>query len=213
MEAAYPVCLKLQDKKCLVIGGGEVAFRKTETLLEYGAKVDVITIEATEGVRRLADEGKIRLEIRPYAEGDEKGYFLVFAATGDAQVNRIIAGNCERESIWLNAVDDPPHCDFYVPAMLKRGDVTVAVSTSGNSPVLAAHIRDRIAPVVPEAYGTIAAMFGEVRTQVNASSLTMEEKKALYQEILSLDLLTMLEETPEAKVKEKIQSCISSRLA
>ena len=210
MDKAYPVCLDLHNKPCLVTGGGEVALRKVKTLLEYGAVVHVVTMEAHAELLLLAEENRITLTLRAYEDGDEAGCFLVYAATGDTNVNRRIADNCRRQNIWLNAVDDPPNCDFYVPAQVNHGPLSVAVSTAGRSPVLAAHIKDIISRYITEEYGTLAALLGEVRTEVNSLALGMEEKKALYGSLLSEDLVSMLKEEGEDKVRERIKTCISS---
>ena len=210
MEKAYPVCLDLHNKPCLVTGGGEVALRKVKTLLEYGADVSVVTMEARPEILFLAEENRISLTIRAYEDGDEAGCFLVYAATGDTNVNRRIAENCRKQNIWLNAVDDPPNCDFYVPAQINHGPLSVAVSTAGRSPVLAAHIKDIISRYITEEYGTLAVLLGEIRTEVNASASGMEEKKAFYESLLSEDLISMLNEQGENKVRERIKTCISS---
>ena len=213
MGNVYPIFLKLHNRPCLIIGGGEVACRKAETLLEYGAQVDVVTPEASVGMQALAEDGLHRLTLRGYEDGDEEGYTLVFAATGDSAVNRRIAENCRRKGILLNAVDDPDNCDFYVPAQLHRGDVTVAVSTYGKSPVLAAYTKERIADVVTEEYGILADLLGEIREEVNASGRSMEEKKAFYRELMEKDPLTMIRNEGTQQVREMFRSCISSWLA
>ena len=214
MEKGYPVCLDLNNKPCLVIGGGAVACRKVTSLLEYGATVRVITIDACLKLQRLAEESSVDLRLRPYEDGDEDGHILVFSATGDADVNRRIYENCQKKNIWLNAADDPPNCDFYVPAQLQYGPLSIAVSTSGNSPVLAAHIKDIIAEHITKEYGILAGLFGEVRADVNASGRSMEEKKALYESLLSNGYVSMLKtDAGEAQVRESIRSCISSWLA
>lgn len=209
MENAYPIFVKLQGRKCLVIGGGQVGFRKAETLLQYGAQVDVIACEITEEMRALADHGRINLSVRAYEDGDEEGHSIVFAATGDSSVNRRIAENCHAKGIWLNAVDDPEHCDFYVPAQLRRGDVTVAVSTFGKSPVLAAQIKEKIAEVITGEYGVLADLLGEIREEVNGSGKSTEEKKAFYQDLMAKDPLTMIRSKETQQVREMFKSCLS----
>lgn len=212
MGNAYPICLKLNGKPCLVIGGGEVASRKAQTLLEYGAKVDVITLSACEEMYLLSQKGSVDLTLRAYEDGDEAGYFLVFAATGDTNVNRRIADNCNKNNILLNAVDDPDNCDFYVPAQLNRNDVTVAISTYGKSPVLAAYLKDKIAETVTEEYGVLADLFGELRKEVNASGRSEKERKAFYRDLLAKDPLTMIQNNETQQVREMFRTCISSWL-
>ena len=209
MKNSYPVFLKLNDRKCLVIGGGEVACRKAEILLQHGAQVDVITKMASEEMVDLANNGLKSIVVRAYEDGDEEGYTLVFAATGDPTVNRRIAENCREKGIWLNAVDDPEHCDFYVPAQFQRGDITVAVSTFGKSPMLAALIKERIAEVITEEYGILADLLGDIRAEVNASGRSMEEKKAFYRDLMEKDPLTMIRNKETQQVREMFKSCLS----
>ena len=212
MGNIYPICIKLEGRPCLVIGGGEVACRKAKTLLEYGARVDVITLSACEEMHQLFRGGSVDLELRAYADGDEEGYFLVFAATGDTNVNRRIAENCSKNNILLNAVDDPDNCDFYVPAQFNRDDVTVAISTYGKSPVLAAYLKERIAETVTEEYGVLADLFGELRPAVNASGKSEKERKEFYRDLLARDPVTMIRNNETQQVREMFRTCISSWL-
>ena len=214
MVKLYPLFLNIEQKNCLVVGGGSVACRKVKNLLECGASVEVITMEAQEELIKLSQEphSPVKMTLRPFQAGDEKGRFLVFAATGDSALNCEIAALCRRENTWLNAVDDPENCDFYVPALLRRGEVTAAVSTSGNSPILAAHLRDQIARILPEEVGTLAQILGEVREKVAASALTYAQKKEFYRSLLAQDFIQCLEEGKEEEVRERVNQCISSWL-
>lgn len=212
MPSLYPVFLQMEGKNCLVVGGGSVGLRKVQALLECGAWVEVVSPQVCSQLEDLAQAGRIRLTLRPFQDGDERGRFLVFAATGDTELNQHIAQLCHAVQGWLNAVDDAAHCDFYVPALLRRGDVTVAVSTAGSSPLLAGKLRDEIAAVCGEEWGALAQILGEVRERVTTSGLDYAGKKALYASLLQQDFLELLRQGKEEEVRERVDLCISSWL-
>src|SRR5688572_2257075 len=141
MTAFYPIFLNLTGRPCTVIGGGTVATQKVDRLLDARARVTVISPNVSPHLEQLAVDGAIILIRRPYQPGDLAGTFLAIAAPDDPQDNHAIWLEAAREDVLLNAVDDPPHCHFIAPAILQRGDLTVAVSTGGKSPALAVRVR------------------------------------------------------------------------
>lgn len=145
----YPVFLKLQDKSCLIIGGGNVAARKVQDILQAGGRVTLIAPEITGDLRKLADAGTIRYKSRKYLRGDVKKHFLVIAATNLPGVNREIAREAEKYGVLLNAVDNPENCNFFVPASIKRGMLQIAVSTSGTAPLFAREMREYLEKKIP----------------------------------------------------------------
>jgi precorrin-2 dehydrogenase/sirohydrochlorin ferrochelatase len=147
----YPVMLNLTGKRTVVVGGGEVAWRKVQDLLDAGAMVTVISPEVHAGIQKISRENgeMISIERRKYERGDLNGAFLVFCATDDSAVNREVFREAEQLNIFINAVDDPENCSFIVPSSIHRGDLIVAVSTSGASPSLAAKIRKDIEKGIP----------------------------------------------------------------
>lgn len=138
----HPIFLTLRDEPVVVIGGGAVAERKVASLLESGARVTVVAPACTRGLAALAKSGAIRLLSRPYASGDLGGCRLAYAATDDAEVNRAVHAEAAARGVWLNVADRPELCSFTAPAVVRRGDLTVAVSTNGASPALARRIRE-----------------------------------------------------------------------
>ena len=144
MAPYYPLFLDLTDKLCIVVGGGAVAERKARGLLNAGARVRLISPEVTRGVRRLARQGKIEVVPREYQEGDLDGAALAIAATNAREVNMRVKGESKRLSIPLNVADRPDLGDFIVPAVVRKGPVVVAVSTSGLLPVLARRLKEEI---------------------------------------------------------------------
>lgn len=144
MTTFYPVFLNLTGRRCVIIGGGQIAEGKISKLLDSGAQIIVISPDATQGIRGYADRGQIELSLRKYQEGDLKDAFLVVAATNDRVVNQEIFEEAEKSGILLNAVDDMPRCSFIAPSIVEKGPVTVAISTGGASPALARKLREKM---------------------------------------------------------------------
>lgn len=166
MSLLFPVFLRLEGRRCVVVGGGAVAEGKVASLLECGACVTVIAPQLTARMEAWAREGAIRAVRRPYREGDLAGACLVIAATGDPATNRRVWEEAERSGAWLNAVDDPDHCHFMAPAVYRSGDLAVAVSTGGRCPALAVRVRDRIARLLGPEYGRLVTLLGNLRDEL-----------------------------------------------
>ena len=139
-----PIFLQVEGRPCLVVGGGEVARRKVETLLDAGAAVTVISPELTAALARQAEAGRISIARRAYRDGDMAGYHLVYAATGDRELQRRLFEEARRLNILINVADSPEFCSFIVPSVLRRGRLQVAISTAGASPATARVLRERM---------------------------------------------------------------------
>ncbi len=137
----YPAFLRLEGRRALVGGGGEVAARKALPLLEAGAHVTVVSPEAHDDIRRLAKEGRIVWHARAFAPSDLEGVFLVVGATDDYALNPEIYRLCEEKKIIHNAADEPERCHFATPSVLRRGELQIAVATGGSAPRLSRHVR------------------------------------------------------------------------
>ena len=157
---------------CLVIGAGAVAERKIANLLEVNAAVTVISPDASETILRWSKKQLIQLIARRYQPGDLAGAELVFVATDDGAVNAAVHQEGRMRGVWVNAADDPAHCDFILPSVLRRGDLTVAVSTSGTSPALARTIREELELYFTEEYELLANLAAEVRAELQARDLS-----------------------------------------
>jgi siroheme synthase-like protein len=164
----YPIFIELRDRPVLVVGGGSVAERKVEGLLAAAAAVTVVSPALTPRLATLAACGRIRHEARPYQPGDLACFALGFVATGDERVNAAVAREGRRRGVWVNAADDPAHCDFILPSVLRRGDLTVAVGTGGTSPALARAVREELEAYLTDDYATLAEVVGEVRRELRA---------------------------------------------
>ncbi len=162
----YPIFLDTSDRPCLVIGGGPVAERKVEGLLEVGASVTVISPTLGARLEALAAEGQIRHVEREYRPGDLAGYQLAFVATDDSAVNAAVAREGQARGIWVNAADDLAHCDFILPSVLRRGELVVAVATGGASPALSRVIREELEAYFTEDYAALVQIVAEVRHEL-----------------------------------------------
>lgn len=173
----FPLFLKLEGRPCLVVGAGTIAASKISSLLESGARVTVVAPWASVEVRKLADDGKFRWLPRAYEAGDLAGVFLVIAAASDGAVNRAVFLEAQRLGILCNAVDDPPHCDFYFPAVVRRGDLQIAISTAGQSPALAQRLRHELEEVFDKSAGDWVSDLGRRRREILATYAASEERK------------------------------------
>ena len=170
MPFTYPVLLEIEGRRCVVVGGGPETLPKTAALVGQGALVTVVTPGREAGLDELAaaHPGRVVVHHRPWREGDLAGAFLCVAATGDHELNAKIHAEGAREGTLVNAVDDPAHCDFAHPAVLRRGDLVMAVGTGGKAPALASRIRRELAGRYGAEYGEAAALVGEVRAATRA---------------------------------------------
>jgi siroheme synthase-like protein len=171
---SYPIVLDLSGRPCVVIGGGAVAARKVDALRTAAAVVTVISPTLAVELTRLAAAGQIRHVARAYRAGDLAGCRLAFVATDDGAVNAAVAQEGRERGVWVNAADDPAHCDFLLPSVLRRGDLVVAVSTSGMAPGLARAIREELETHVPAEYGPLVRMAAEVRAELRAAGRTLD---------------------------------------
>jgi precorrin-2 dehydrogenase len=167
----YPVVLRLEGKRCLVVGGGAVAHRKVEGLLAAGASVRVV---APSVVPELSALDGVEVERRPYAAGDLAGCWLAVAATDDTAVQQAVFDDGEVAGVWVNAADDPERCSCFLPAVHRRPPVLVAVSTEGTSPALAAWLRDRLAAALPERLEELASALAAQRRELQAAGVATE---------------------------------------
>lgn len=177
----FPIFLDLNDKPCLVVGGGDVATRKVSLLFRAGARVTVVSPELGESLRGRLASGEIIYQARTFEEADLKGCALVVAATDDEVINRRVSELCRERCLPVNVVDQPELCSFIVPSIIDRTPVQIAVSTGGSSPVLARLLRARLETMIPAAYGRLASLMAEFRGKV-AQHFTDEGKRRRFWE-------------------------------
>ena len=168
---AYPIVVDLTGRTCVVVGGGSVAERKVRGLLEAGAVVTVVSPRLCAGLAARASTGEIQHVCRRYQRGDLAGATLAFVATGDRRLAAAVAREGRRRRVWVNAADDPEHCDFFLPSVLRRGPLLVAVATGGASPALARAVREEIERMLPADYAALAETVAHVRRELRGRGL------------------------------------------
>jgi precorrin-2 dehydrogenase/sirohydrochlorin ferrochelatase len=179
--------VKLDGRHVLVVGAGRVGEPKIRGLLLTGAKVRVVAYEATEAVRQWAGCGEIVLEERGFVLSDLENAFLVVVATPSRDLNEFVFGEAQSRRILCNVVDVPEQCDFYYPAVVQRGDLQIAISTSGQSPSLAQKLRQQLERQFGPGYARWVAELGETRRKVLASNLDPERKRFLLHSLASVE--------------------------
>ena len=173
----FPVMLDLAGRECLVVGGGVVAARKVAGLLDAGARVTVVSPGLAPAVLDIARDGRLRWWPREYATGDVTGFALVMVATDDDDVNALVAAEARERSIWVNCADDPARCDFILPSVLRRGPLTVAVSTGGASPTVAQMVREELELVLPSDYGALTEVVADVRRALRDRGIALDAQR------------------------------------
>ena len=190
----YPVHLDINNRKVLVVGGGGVGTRKVRTLLACGARVTVVSLEASRQLNDLATSGEIELAERSYQSNDLSGMFLVIGATNDEELNRQISSDPDRLNTLCNIADRPEVCNFILPSIVHRDDLVITISTSGKSPALAKKLRKALENQFGEEYGQLLRLMGAIRKKLLRQAHEPEAHKPLFEQLLNSDLLGMLQE-------------------
>jgi precorrin-2 dehydrogenase/sirohydrochlorin ferrochelatase len=184
----FPIFLKLTARPCIVIGAGNLAESKIESLQTANAAITVIAPAATPRIAAMAASGEITWHRSSYKSGDLAGNFLAVAATNDPAVNRAVFAEAKASGILINAVDDPPFCDFYFPSVVRRGDLQIAISTSGQSPALAQRLRKEINDLLPLDTGDWLAELGNLRREVLAVEPLNESRRQLLHQLAAREV-------------------------
>lgn len=179
----FPIFVKLEGRRCLVIGAGTVGQSKIRSLLDAAARVHVVAPKVSVEVQEWANNSAITLEAREFRPADLDGVFLVVAATNSSEVNGVIFQLARERNILCNAVDDPEHCDFYYPAVVRRGDLQIAISTAGKSPALAQRIRQELEGQFGPEYSDWIEKLGKIRQHLFSRPLAAEERKRLLHKL------------------------------
>jgi len=191
VTSLFPMFLKLEGKQCLIVGAGNIGEQKIGGLLDTGARIRVVALEANPVVREWARLGKIELELRAFQNDDLQGAFLVVVATASRALNERVYREAQRFRILCNVVDVPDLCDFFYPSIVRRGDLQIAVSTAGKSPSLAQKIRQQLEKQFGPGYASWVAELGETRKLVLASDLDKEKKLDLLHSLASREAVEM----------------------
>jgi precorrin-2 dehydrogenase/sirohydrochlorin ferrochelatase len=204
----YIACLRLKDRRCLVVGGGDIGLEKVEGLLACDADVTLVAPDAHPALQELAAEGSIRWQRREYESGDLEGCLIAIAATNDTDVNIRVFDDAERRAMLVNVVDVPPLCNFILPAIVRTGPLAVAISTAGASPALAKRMKREIAELFGEPYATLAVLLNDARGWAKATLPTYQDRKEFFESIVNgePDPIELLRAGDAARVQELIQA-------
>jgi precorrin-2 dehydrogenase / sirohydrochlorin ferrochelatase len=207
MNTYYPVYIQLQGQPCMVIGGGKIAEGKVEGLLAAQADVTVISPTITARLRDLVGEKRISYRAREYQAGDLTGVFMVICATDRTEINHAVWQEATANRQLVNVVDDTPRCNFIAPSILRKGDLTIAISTSGKAPALAVRLKERLQRELGPEYARFLELAGELREPLAQHVSDFETRKALWYELVDSEILNAL-----ANGNEKLAREIISRI-
>jgi len=200
----YPVNLIVEGRPCLVVGGGAVAAQKAAALVACGADVHVVAERIGPEVRALP----VTWEERSYTPGEVSGFRLVVAAADSLSTNATVYDDGEAAGVWVNSADDPDHCSFTLPAVVRRGSLMVAVSTGGRSPALASWLKERLATEIGPEYEVLVDLLAAEREAVRADGRSTEGLN--WQKALDSDMLDLIKNGHVADARERLQACLSS---
>ena len=206
----YPICLDIQERRCLVVGGGQVGTRKVRTLLECGARVTVVSPEGTPELTEMAQKGRIVWERRDYRDGDQAGAFLVIGATDVETLNSRIQQEAEAAGRLCNIADQPERCNFVLPAVIQKGDLMIAVSTSGKSPAFAKHLRRLLEGQFGPEYAIFLDLMGAVRQRLLAEAHAPEAHKPIFEQLISRGLLEMIRHDDRPAINQMLAEVVGA---
>jgi precorrin-2 dehydrogenase/sirohydrochlorin ferrochelatase len=200
------VFIELKGKKCIIIGGGEVAARKAETLIRFEPDITVVSPLVVSKIKELFAEGKLKIVEREFVNSDIDGAFMVIAATSDKNVNNIIYEQASKKAILADIADSPEKCSFVFPSIVKRGELVLGISTSGIYPALSKRLRKEIEDIIPEGIEAATAVLKESRQKIKSSTLSKDKKDEVLNRIL--DLVYKCNGISEGELRLKINKII-----
>lgn len=199
---SYPVVLNLQNRAVLVIGGGKVAERKIDSLLESKAKVFLVSKDLTEHIKDLIKEKKIVFLGKEFSDEHLNGKFIIIVATDDHSFNSYVADKARKRGILVNVVDQPSECDFFVPSVLRRGDLIISVSTSGKSPFLSKKIKEELALIYGIEYQILLEIFSVIRKILIRAKRDDSVKNEVYEFLYNSKIIDKIKEKDVEGIKE-----------
>src|SRR5215218_9711698 len=208
MNTYYPVYIQLRGQPCVVVGGGKIAQGKVDGLLAAEAKVTVISPDLTPHLHDLVNQKQITCLSRVYQPGDLAGAFMVICATDQADINHQVWEEASANHQLVNVVDDTPRCNFIAPSILRKGDLTIAISTSGKAPALAVRLKERLQHQIGPEYERFLELAGELREALAQHVHDFETRKALWYQIVDSEILTVLAVGDETSARQIISRIV-----
>ena len=209
MKSYYPINLDLKGKKCVVVGGGKVAQRKVESLLACEANVLVASLKLSKRLKRFLEQSRITHFRGDYHPRILKDGILVIAATDKSDINFKIFQDAVRLNKLINVVDSPDRCNFFVPAVLRRGALTISISTSGSCPALARKIKQELKDLYGREYAKFLSLLGNLRPEIKAKYDSCAKRKLVWQRLVNSDILDLLKKNKIGSIKKKVKKCMS----
>lgn len=210
-ESYLSVGLSLDGRKCLIVGGGAVAFRKARTLTEKNAQLTVIAPEHNAGIEELLEAKLLTVISREYHSPEAEKYDLVISATGDEVVNQTVYEDCRRAKVPVNVVDDPPRCDFIFPAVINRGSLSLAISTEGRAPYLTSYIRKMLESIFGPQWQAVTDLAEAFRAEVRRRYPDDQKKRQeCFRRFLTIDWPSLFVSAKPAEVEQHFATLLSS---
>ena len=210
--AYYPVFLDLTDRACLVVGGGRVGLEKVRGLLRADARVTVISPALDDAVQAFRDEGKIEHVARDYVDGDMVGYDIIIVATDDRSANATIHAEGRSRGIWVNSADDAKNCDFILPSVVRRGSITIGISTGGGSPAMARRVREELTDYFTDDFEGLAELLAEVRNELKTHGILRHIDQETWQGAIDGPLRALIAQRRWGQAKARLLSALGAPL-
>lgn len=212
LNSFCPLNINLQERACLIVGGGKVAGRKAKLMLGYGALVTVVSPLLSAELQSLVDDKKITYIADVYRPAYLKNKFMVICATDDQELNRSVAAACREQGILVNTVSEPENCTFFLPAQLRKGALSVAVSTDGSSPALARRLRDELQEKIDPAYADFTLFLKNIRPQILRRVNNSVRRKVIFEYLAGAQFFAYFKEEDPARLSRRIEQIISGEI-
>lgn len=213
MPNYYPIYVDLEEKEVLVVGGGHVALRKVQTLLEYGAVVTIVSPVLIPELEKLVHNDRCKWLKKEYTETDIGRAVLIYSCTDREEVNARVSRDAHRALRLINVIDDPVKCSFIVPSIFRRGDLSIAVSTGGSSPVVARKIRAELEGLYGEEMEKYLLLLRSWRPKIKQSTLSPEDRVLFWEKVTDGTVLDLIKNKQDEQAKGMIEQCFQSLLA
>ena len=211
MTTYYPIYVELHEQPCIVIGGGKIAEGKVEGLLTAGAQVKIISPSLTSHLHTLVEQNKVAYISRTYQHGDLADAFMVICATDQTEINHQVWQEASANRQLVNVVDDTPRCNFIAPAILRKGDLNIAISTGGKAPALAVRLKERLQKEIGPQYERFLELSGQLREPLARNIPDFETRKKLWYELVDSDILELLSQDNEPAALDLISRVVGFR--
>jgi len=211
MTTYYPIYVELHEQPCIVIGGGKIAEGKVEGLLSAGAQVTIVSPDLTAHLHALVAQNQVRYIKRTYQSGDLAGAFMVICATDQTEINHQVWQEASTNRQLVNVVDDTPRCNFIAPAIFRKGDLNIAISTGGKAPALAVRLKERLQKEIGPQYERFLELSGQLREPLARNIPDFETRKKLWYELVDSDILELLSQDNEPAALDLISRVVGFR--